>query len=126
LPSSGWNTSRNCSRPGAVETWRDLLNCEASLDNSAIDLTWLGRQRATPLPRDEGFRQPVASLQPQPAPISAEPPRDISGDVLAALETQLVLAEETPSAPDTPEMPPPALDLDAIKERYPLLLRNAL
>jgi uncharacterized repeat protein (TIGR03809 family) len=110
----------------AVETWRDLLNREASLDNSATDLTWLGRQRTTPLPRDEGFRQPAAGLQPQPAPIPAEPPRDISGDILAALESQLVLAEETPSAPDTPEMPLPALDLDVIKERYPLLLRNAL
>lgn len=113
----------------AVETWRDLLSREASLDNSAIDLTWLGRQRTTPLPRDEGFRQPVAGLRPQPrpAPIPAEPPRDIPGDVLAALESQLVLAEATPSAPDIPaldEMPLPTLDLD-VKERYPLL-RNAL
>ncbi len=116
----------------AVETWRDLLNREASLDNSAIDLTWLGRRRTTPLPRNEGLRQPVARLQPQPqpqpAPIPAEPPRDIPGDVLAALESQLLLAEETPSAPDVPaldEMPLPALDPDVMKERYPLL-RNAL
>ena len=110
----------------AVETWRDLLSREASLDNSAIDLTWLGRPRVTPLPRDEGFRQPVARLQP--APVAAEPPRDIPADVLVALESQLILAEETPSAPDAPaldEMPLPALDLDVMKERYPLL-RNAM
>ena len=52
----------------AVETWRDLLNREASLDNTAIDLTWLGRRRTTPLlltplPRDTGFRQPVVQLE---------------------------------------------------------------
>ena len=57
----------------AVETWRDLLSREAALDNSAVDLAWLGRRRTaplllTPLPRDEGFRRPVVQLQPQPAP----------------------------------------------------------
>ena len=49
-------------------------------------------------------------------------------DVLVALESQLVAADEAPSAPDAlalDEMPLPALDLDAMKERYPLL-RNAL
>jgi uncharacterized repeat protein (TIGR03809 family) len=112
----------------AVETWRDLLNREASLDNFAIDMIWLGRPRTTLLPRDEGVRQPVARLQPQPAPVPAEPPRDISEDVLIALESQLVLVEETPSAPNAPaldEMPLPALDLNVMQERYPLL-RNAL
>ena len=29
----------------AVETWRDLLSREASLENTAIDLAWLGRRR---------------------------------------------------------------------------------
>ena len=55
----------------AVETWRDLLSREASLENTAIDLTWLGRRRTTPLPRDVGYRQPVVHLRPQPAPISS-------------------------------------------------------
>ena len=50
----------------AVETWRDLLSREAALDNTAIDLTWLGRRRTTPLlltplPRDTGYRQPVGA-----------------------------------------------------------------
>src|SRR5262245_21343979 len=66
----------------AVATWRDLLSREASLENTAIDLAWLGRRRTTPmpltpLPRDEGFRRPVAPLQLRPAPIvGAPPPRD--------------------------------------------------
>ena len=116
----------------AVETWRDLLSREASLENTAIDMAWLGRRRTaplllTPLPRDEGFRQPVVQLQPKPASVAA-PPRDIPADVLVALESQLVVADEAPSVPDVlalDEMQFPALDLDAMKDRYPLL-RNAL
>jgi uncharacterized repeat protein (TIGR03809 family) len=119
----------------AVETWRDLLNREASLENTAIDLTWLGRRRTTPLPRDTGYRQPVVHLKPPPAPIVATPPpvavaprRDIPADVLVALESRLAIADKAPSVPDAPtldEMPLQPLDLDTMKERYPLL-RNAL
>ncbi|MEH2588602.1 TIGR03809 family protein [Bradyrhizobium sp. AZCC 1721] len=124
----------------AVATWRDLLSREASLDNTQIDMAWLGRRRTTPLlltplPRDEGYRPPVVQLQPQPAPmavtpppIAAAPPPDIPADVLVALESQLVVADEAPSVPDVlalEEMPFPAIDFDAMKERYPAL-RNAL
>ena len=116
-----------------VETWRDLLSREASLENTAIDLTWLGRRRTTPLPRDVGYRQPVVHLKPQPAPIAATPPiaaaprRGIPADVLVALESRLAVADEAPSVPDVPAldgMPLPRLSLDTMKERYPLL-RNA-
>lgn len=131
----------------AVETWRDLLSREAALDNTAIDLTWLGRRRTTPLPltplpRDQGLRQPIVQLQPKsvqqpkpvqlqskPAPVAPPPPRDVPPDVLVALESQLaVAADEASPVPDLlglEEMQFPALDLDAMKERYPLL-RNAL
>ena len=110
----------------AVETWRDLLSREAALDKTAIDMAWLGRRRTTPLPRDVGYRQPVAQLQP--APVAAPPPRDASADVLAALERHFAAAAEVPAVPDAPaldDMSMPALSLDAMKERYPLL-RNAL
>jgi uncharacterized repeat protein (TIGR03809 family) len=110
----------------AVETWRDLLSREAALDNTAIDMAWLGRRRTTPLPRDVGYRQPVVQLQP--APVAAKPPRDASADVLAALERQFAVAAEVPSVPDAPgldDMPMPTPSLDTMKERYPLL-RNAL
>jgi uncharacterized repeat protein (TIGR03809 family) len=144
----------------AVETWRDLLSREAARDNTAIDLTWLGRRRTTPLPltplpRDQGLRQPVVQLKPKPAPavvavavvaapvvtpsvvaapiiaapvIAATPFREVPADVLVALENQLVAADEARSAPDglgLDDMQFPPLDLDAMKERYPLL-RNAL
>jgi uncharacterized repeat protein (TIGR03809 family) len=144
----------------AVETWRDLLSREAARDNTAIDLTWLGRRRTTPLPltplpRDQGLRRPVVQLKPKPAPavvavavvaapvvtpsvvaapiiaapvIAATPFREVPADVLVALENQLVAADEARSAPDglgLDDMQFPPLDLDAMKERYPLL-RNAL
>jgi hypothetical protein len=110
------------------------LSREASLENTAIDMSWVGRRRTTPLPRDTGYRQPVVHLKPQPAPIAATPPiatapsREVPADVLVALESQLVDANEVPSVPDVlvlDEMQFPALDLDLMKERYPLL-RNAL
>jgi uncharacterized repeat protein (TIGR03809 family) len=116
----------------AVETWRDLLSREAALDNTAIDIAWLGRRRTTPLPRDVGYRQPVVQLQP--APVAAPPPRDVAADVLAALERQFAVAAAVPSVPEVPSVPDapalddmsmPALSLDRMKERYPLL-RNAL
>jgi len=110
----------------AVETWRDLLSREAALDNTAIDMAWLGRRRTTPLPRDVGYRQPVAQLQP--APVAAPPPRDASADVLAALESVLADSAEAPSVSDAPgldDLPPPTLNLDVMQDRYPLL-RNAL
>ena len=104
------------------------------------------RASRTTVPSSKGFSAPVPRLQPQPAPvprlqpqpapvprpqpapIAVEPLRDIPADILVALERQLVVADEAPSAPDAPaldKMPLPALKLDVMKERYPLL-RNAL
>jgi uncharacterized repeat protein (TIGR03809 family) len=122
----------------AVETWRDLLNREASLENTAIDLAWVGRRRTTPLPRDMGYRQPVVHLKPAPIaaapppivaappPTAATPPREVPADVLVALESQLaVMQDAPPGAPVLDEMPLQPLDFDTMKQRYPLL-RNVL
>lgn len=108
----------------AVELWRSLETREASLDNNAVDLSWLGRRQSTEhrLLRD---RVPSAA---QPARVVAEPPRDIPGDVLVALESVLADSAEAPSVSDAPaldDLSPPTLDLDVIGERYPLL-RNTL
>jgi uncharacterized repeat protein (TIGR03809 family) len=112
----------------AVEVWRNLEMREASLDNAAIDLAWLGRERSN-LPRSAYMPVPVQRVQPLPAQIPAEPPpRDIPGDVLVALESVLAPSAEAPSVPDAPrldDLPPPPLDLDAVQQRYPLL-RNAM
>src|SRR3979490_3487252 len=55
----------------AVEIWRDLSLREASRDNSAVDVSWLGRTRAT-LPRGEALRD--HRLPPPPAQRPAATP----------------------------------------------------
>jgi uncharacterized repeat protein (TIGR03809 family) len=96
----------------AVETWRDLLRREASLDNSPIDISWLGRGRVTPLPA------PVR-LQSRPVerPVPVVPP----APPIEIVVLEEVMEEEAP-APEEAALP--LLDLAAIQARYPLL-RNA-
>jgi len=102
----------------AVEIWRDLSLREASRDNSAVDISWLGRSRAT-LPRGEMLR-----VHRLPAHIPAVPPPT---DVSILPET--VCSDEAPSAPGLAASMDNAseltLDIAAIEQRYPLL-RNAL
>jgi uncharacterized repeat protein (TIGR03809 family) len=112
----------------AVEIWRELSTREASRDNFAIDISWLGRTRATRamLPSSEAAREWVHRFQPPPPP-----PRD----VLVAAEPDHVYSDAAPSAPE-PDMPALETSLDtvldsltrdiaAITERYPLL-RNVM
>ena len=107
----------------AVETWRALLTREASLDNSAIDLSWLGRRSG--MPRGEGLPDRAPRLQPDMIEVS-RPPTDVAA-VAAVIEE--VLLEGTPAAvEDTPVLDHAAislLDLSRMQERYPLL-RNSL
>ena len=112
----------------AVEIWRSLEMREASLDNTAVDLSWLGRPRSTPL-RSDSLPAPVQRLQPLPAQIPAQLlPRDVPENALAALEGLLEGSVEAPTIPDAPrldDIPPASLDIEVMQERYPLL-RNAL
>ena len=103
----------------AVKTWRDLLPREASCDDRAIGMFWLGRPR-TALPRVENWPdQPRVS---QSVEISAE----------RALENSLLLfsavvGEEgaLPSQPIGDGATGLTPDMATIAERYPVL-RNAL
>jgi uncharacterized repeat protein (TIGR03809 family) len=108
----------------AVETWRGLLMREASRDNSAVDISWLGRSSAAlprELLRDRVHRFAVLAETP-----SGPPPSDAS--ILP--ETDHVCSDEALSAPDSAA---PAIDnasaltmdIASIAQRYPLL-RNAL
>jgi len=106
----------------AVETWRNLLAREASVDNPAMDMSRVDRlsvatrQRAQTQPR-----------QLSAAPIPQPSPRPI---VVMSAKTGRVSSREAPSVP---AMEMPALggiakvlpDIDPIERRYPLL-RNAL
>jgi uncharacterized repeat protein (TIGR03809 family) len=110
----------------AVEIWRDLEVREATLDNTVLDLSWLGRPRWN-LPRSDILPAPVQRLQPTAA---AEPlPREAPPDVLNALKGVLTSSAEAPTAPEAPDLddlPPASRDIDVMmQQRYPLL-RNTL
>ncbi len=127
----------------AVEIWRNLATREASRDNLAVEISWLGRPWAK-LPPVNMFRDPVLRLTPQPAPSLAGP---LSPDISISMQARQVCSDEAPSAPDSdgPAIDPgrqpvsdpmvdPALDpvmdrltrdIAAIAERYPLL-RNVM
>ncbi len=117
----------------AVETWRDLLTREASRDNSAVDMSWLGRGRTT-LPRAEMLRDQLRRLPLQPMPTSAEPPRR---DIAVAVKAVDVFSDQALSvlkpgfqsrltaALDPIDATDLAPDIATLQQRYPSL-RNAL
>lgn len=111
----------------AVETWRKLATREASLNNSAVDISWLNSQKPLP-PR----RNPLSGYYVPPPPRRAEP-----GTAEAPIAPQmsdgvLATAGKTSPQPTASNRLPPAdndwqraLDISTMQERYPLL-RNAL
>jgi uncharacterized repeat protein (TIGR03809 family) len=116
----------------AVETWRRLATREASLDNSAVDISWLNGPKPVP-PRCNplsGYYIPPprrAEVRNSPEIVEAPIAPRISEGVLA-------IAEKITSEPiDSNGVAPTpaddgwrqALDLTAMQERYPLL-KNAL
>jgi uncharacterized repeat protein (TIGR03809 family) len=105
----------------AVEAWHDLLTREASRDEMAVDISWLGRTEVA-LSVAERLRDQVHKIQPQPAETAAEP---LSSDVSISVETGHVLSDEAASAPAMANPSELVANIDAMAERYPLL-RNAL
>ncbi|WP_338698502.1 hypothetical protein V5279_14870 [Bradyrhizobium sp. 26S5] len=103
-----------------------MLSREASLDNSPIDLSWLGRGKST-LPPPYISSAPYVSPAPERRSEAATLAEAAMNAVAAALETATEVLEEPPTMADAPQpmMRPPVLDLDTIQRRYPLL-RNAL
>jgi uncharacterized repeat protein (TIGR03809 family) len=94
----------------AVETWRQLLSREASLDNSPIDISWLGRTGVVSPPRHDAMPAPL-----HVAPIAAEPEPVLMDETIIAPDADGALAQTVALT----------LDIVAMQERYPLL-RNAL
>jgi uncharacterized repeat protein (TIGR03809 family) len=111
----------------AVETWRRLATREASLDNSAVDISWLNSPRPL-LPRCNPLSGYYIPPPPRRAEVRAEPEK-VDAPIAPAM-SEGVLATSGKMASQTPAPPadntwPQALDLPAMQERYPLL-RNAL
>lgn len=120
----------------AVETWRNLLRREASRENYALDISWLGRARAT-LPHDAQSRR-ILPFSLQPASFPDEPPRAVAPAGLEALGVSpKQVAVPTIDAPTlepvfnpVPEPTPDRAsaltpDLSVMQRRYPSL-RNAM
>jgi uncharacterized repeat protein (TIGR03809 family) len=108
----------------AVQTWRDLVTREASLDDGAIDISWLGRSGVIMPPRRDASRDSAYGLPSRSVAAPAEAPLHVVS--IAAGEP--VLADEAPAAPEADALERTvalALNIAAIQERYPLL-RNAL
>ena len=103
----------------AVETWRGLSRREASFDNSAIDMSWLGRANAASLRQET-----IPDRRPSPQPMEVPDVPSVPA-VSSAPQADLVCADDAPAAPVMEDVPEPALDVAAIEQRYPLL-RNAL
>ena len=117
----------------AVETWRRIATREASLDNSAVDISWLNSPRPLP-PRCN----PLSGYYVPPPPRRAEV-RNGAEIVEAPIAPRmskgvLAIAAKITSEPVASNgvTPAPAdngwqqtLDLSAMQERYPLL-KNAL
>ena len=105
----------------AVESWRDLSTREAFRDNTAVDVSWLGRTEEA-LSIAERLRDQVQRLQPQPAETVAEP-QPPEASILA--ETDNACSDEASSAPAMEHALGLTPDGSAVTKRYPLL-RNAL
>jgi uncharacterized repeat protein (TIGR03809 family) len=118
----------------AVETWRRLATREASLDNSAVDLSWLNSPKPLPPRRNplSGYYVPPprrAEVRNSPeiveAPIAPRISEEISGSVVPAAVPGQTVSQDVRPAPVIDDNWQQALDLSAMQERYPLL-RNAL
>ena len=119
----------------AVETWRSLATREASLDNSAVDISWLNSPKPVPPRRNplSGYyvppppRRAEVRIVPEiaEAPIAPVMSEQISESVVQAVAPAETVSQHVTPAPVTDDNWQQALDLTAMQERYPLL-RNAL
>jgi hypothetical protein len=103
----------------AVETWRGLSVREASLNNSAIDMSRLGRT-TTGLPRGERLHDEID--RPDPVEIQAEPPASM---ISIVPESGLAGSNEGLSGSAIEDVAQLILEVTPIAQRYPLL-HNAL
>ena len=110
----------------AVETWRDLLTREASLDNSTIDMSWLSRvappRQAMPTPAPRPALAPITQPSLRPIVVKSTDIGRISSDEAPSAPFMAVPVVRAPALDNTMELLP---DIDAIERRYPLL-RNAM
>ncbi len=118
----------------AVETWRSLATREASLDNSAVDISWLNSPKPVPPrhnPLSGYYVPPTRRAEVRVAPAIVELPivprieAGISESIVPASVPEQTVSQAATPAPAIDDSWQQALDIAAMQERYPLL-RNAL
>jgi uncharacterized repeat protein (TIGR03809 family) len=113
----------------AVESWRSLLNREASLDNRPVDLSWLGHNKQ--LAQRPSFAVGADRIAEQApmrfaAKLPPAPPREPAPAPVADPSPQLTIIAEAPQTVPafvTDELPAwhHALEPARLEQRYPLL-----
>src|ERR1700733_5147593 len=94
----------------AVETWRSLATREASLDNSAVDISWLNSPKPVPPPRNQlsGYyppppppRRAEVRLVPEivEAPIAPRMSAEISESVVQTAVPAQTVSQDVARAP---------------------------
>jgi uncharacterized repeat protein (TIGR03809 family) len=114
----------------AVETWRSLATREASLDNSAVDISWLNSPKPVPPRRNplSGYYAPPprrAEVRLVPEIVEAPIAPQMSEGILESVVQAAIPEPVVSPAPVIDGNWQQALDISAMQERYPLL-RNAL
>ena len=110
----------------AVETWRGLLNSEATPDNLPVDLSWIGRRSVVPPAKRAVPVKPIPSIAPQLTELAVAPPVSVV-PAMAAPQPEPVLALDpvkTPEESTLDKMLALTRDIVAMADRYPSL-RNA-
>src|SRR5262245_39265169 len=106
----------------AVETWRGLLNSEAT----PVDLSWIGRRSAVPPAKRPVPAEPIPAIAPQLAELPVAPPVSVV-PAMAAPEPEPVLALNPVKTSEENTLDKTLAltrDIVAMADRYPSL-RNA-
>lgn len=111
----------------AVETWRDLLRREATLDNQPVDLSWLGRNKQV-APRAAFYfdGEMINGSGSQPAPVARTVRAAAPAKPAKPVDQPAVLPRAIPEPAPTivPDEVPVwlhALDPERLQQRYSLL-----
>jgi uncharacterized repeat protein (TIGR03809 family) len=110
----------------AVETWRGLLNSEATRDNLPVDLSWIGRRSAVPPAKRAVPVEPIPAIARQLVELPVAPPVSVV-PAMAAPEAAPVLALDPVKTPEESTLDKTLAltrDIVAMADRYPSL-RNA-
>src|SRR5262245_12262675 len=110
----------------AVETWRGMLNSQATADNLPVDLSWIGRRSTAPPANRTVLAESVPAIAPQLAELPVAPPVSVVPAMVAPEPAPVLALNPVKTAEESTLDKTLALtrDIVAMADRYPSL-RNA-